>query len=1654
MICFTINKLSNHFYHPMFSQEVQQLCACCLANILRITAPEAPFKPGQMISVFQLFAKVIRNHLIVSDNEEAAFSRACYVLSSLASTHATFALFEIETSHPGDDKHDARVREEAGKCLVSFIEAMFDSLRPSSAQNVYSEVITIIVFLLEEGNPLSTNFIEAIMKRLLMRESNPRAWEASVEILRKTSDRTYPLVSGLACSAIRRASAALEKEAKKSSSVSKQKKGDMDDEDNEEDDDEDEDDTMISEGAEGSGEISCSTTFCTQPESAYSLAVELATACPPSLEKVIPLLTSKLETTSRGHSILTLGRLFALPVSSSSSASSSKYAGGSNASSGDDRSLAQPLGSRFATAFALWLRRFKDADLKVRCSMCHLGGQVLRVHESLSNQVANELAIRVKNDSHAEVRLQAVKAVCDAAYEKLDHVPLQLLRETARRYKDRDVEIRREVITGLAQAYRLHIEKIWSREVEFSNANAWDSSRTNKDGAMLPPERGSLEAFEPTSSEMAIIQKIFWVPSLVMICYAHRESEVRQRVVQIIDTVLLPESLDEETRAQGLAAMFTTFNAEAKRQFFRMQRDRCKAQLDLSRLVHIRDELKKADAATALTLKAELSQVIQQLSSDRQQQSTTIDSLSSSSSSSSSSQRTALALSAMIEKVPDNRVFMRLETIAEPCTSIEMMKTAKDDLIQRVKMAVVNASNASAPAGGSGRSSIKGEKSSSSASNEADGMSFLVDSLKAVLRRAQMATVTVGMIPCLFNLLMQQIARDNIDDAKCTLQLFTGMATFFPSIFATNAAGGEAGPIGISPSECLLSLLHSNEPTLVIGALKTITLLGGSVIFPASTPGIATSADHAKNALLTLCTQGSIDVAKHAVYASISLFHVGDESEYSFSSSGKSLLPEDSPDKVRELALLALSAKNDRIGKGLHTATGKKSGSSSNNISSSSTLSAVVPETDDFFDKLIGRLSAPKPLSGSNSNLHSLLASIAALSLRAPWLYAKMDGTSLNPMPMPSTASKSSSTTAAASNPCPPPGRVTQWLLKFIISTPSEAEIAAFPVKKVNSASRRAAMAKKRAAALEEDEEEEEEEVLAKTNAEEGGEEEEGEEEEEEEEEDDDDDDEGFGKRSKKNNKRARGKGKRSAATKSKSTKSTASKKRARDEKVTSSASDHISAASSKRSTTGKSSEREADVVSETIEDVFSPPSTIEQKPTGWYKGFEPSGSTLSRILAMNVVAGISRGLSLRAMYLIKRAQLAESEKTSASSARASFFSSSSWFTGMMAISRGTLLTKAIELILKAGGDLSSEVVSSSHSESESQAPFLYMVKDSILGSSSSSSSSSSSVAAASSGRTTATITPTRGSAFGGDGNVTSIDASVLRIACFCISLRLAARPSDSTPLTGTSIDSQVVSLSLWKRLFYSSLQDSDIDVREAALTHLQKLLNRCLLPMRYVIFPMLSAVDPQKRVRKLGKKVLFDAVQVYSKNAASLATSSLGNPTVQKAILGLRVEYSLSFALYLLSNDLRRIPNESISNGSISAILKKAGEDALTLFDSTSPFSAHAHCLNLLLDAVLFASTVVSGADPVEGTSRGHATRAGAGSLSIMHTLYTALCDYDDPAQAGKGVEYARAFKNLNTLLFCLLKPKTKVQAGFEKFPGVIPVPNGMLTKRVVEKV
>jgi hypothetical protein len=1530
-------------------------------------------------------------------------------------------LFEIEASHPGDDKHDILVREEAGKCLVTFFEALLDSLRPTSAQNIYTEIVGIISFILDEGNPLSINVLEAIMKRLLTRDSNPRAWEAANEILQRTSDKIHPLIAGLACSALQRASVVLEKEAKKAV-IAKQKKGDI------EEDDFEEEEMSDADGSDLSGDLSCSITFCAQPEAAHALAFELATACPPALDRVIPFLSSKLKAFSRGHAILTLGRLFSLP----SPTSSSSGGGGGGGSRGMDSSLSQPLGVRFATAFASWLGRFRDVDVKIRSSICHLGGQVLRVHSSLAPQVADELSLRIA-DLKPEVRLQAVKAVCDSVYDKLDHVPISLIKGTAKRKDDKEVEIRREAITGLAQAYRFHIEKIWMREVEFSSANVWDATRVNRDGVMIPPERGSLEAFEPTDAEMAIIQKIFWIPSLIMNCYAHNESEVRQRVVQIMDTVLLPESLEEETRAHGLAAIFTTFDDEAKLQFFRMQRDRCRAQLDLSRLVHIRDELKKADVMQSAILKAELSRIVLQLSSDRAASLSTAGR----NDSSSSSHRTALALTAMTEKVPDNRVFMRLETIADPCTSVDAIRTAKEDLLQRVKMAVANAANSSAPAGGSGRSSIKGERSSSSSSDSGDGMSFLVDSLKALLRRTQMATVTVGMIPRLTSLLMQQIARDNLDDAKNTLQLLTGMATFFPGIFAKIAGNNELTD-SISPCDCLLSLLHSNEPVLLVGALRTLTLLTSAVVFPPNFDESTDAAENAKTALITLCTQGSVEVAKHAVYASLSLFNVGDETDYTFTSAGKSL-PDDNAERVREYALAAFNASREKTLKA--TSTGKKGSTSSSTVG---TVGTAVAATDPFFEKLIARLSAPKPLSGSNVYLHSHLASIGALAMRAPWLYAKMDGLTLSPSSSTTTSTsaagsaKSSSAAGGGSAPVPP-GRVTQWLLNFITSTPSAVEESTFPTRNVSSASRRAAMAKKRAAALAEDETEEDEHVVTDSkvksllsNDAEGK-----DEEEEEEEEDDDDDDEGFG-RKKKKSKKTKGKG----SSKSKSTTAAnAAKKRARDEKPSSSdvggSGKGVSGGGGSgkvvKSLRGDSSE----VVISAVDESSSSSSMTDLRPLG-YKGFEPSGCIISRILAMNAVSSIARGLLQRSISLVKLALTAETDKTATTNSRSSVLSSAGWHSGVLAISRAQLLTKSIEAILKVGGDLTmlSSQSASSTSGHESDSPFLYSVKDSYLGVGTSSASSR--------------MTPTRVTQSGDGSDMPSIDAATLRIACFCIAVRLAARPPDSTPQAST-IDTQVISISLWKRLFFSSTQDIDIDVREAALSHVRKLLKRCLLPLRYVIFPIMSAIDPQKRLRRKGKEVLYLAASVYSKAASQQAQAGSSNTAAQRAVLGLRFEFSLSFALCLLSSDIRRIPQESITNGTLSAVLKKAGDDMSSLFDpSFSPFVAHAQCLKILVDATLAAAS--GNVDGEFGHHiHSHNARAEAGSLSIMHTLYTILCDHEDLTQKGGSMENIRAFKNMNTVLFCLLKQRTKDQAGFDKYPGSIPLPSSMLVKKNV---
>ena len=68
-------------------KEVRLLTACCLVDLLRIFAPEAPFADDEMVLVFELLINQLRG-LATHDSSSSLGLRTIYILNSLATVQS------------------------------------------------------------------------------------------------------------------------------------------------------------------------------------------------------------------------------------------------------------------------------------------------------------------------------------------------------------------------------------------------------------------------------------------------------------------------------------------------------------------------------------------------------------------------------------------------------------------------------------------------------------------------------------------------------------------------------------------------------------------------------------------------------------------------------------------------------------------------------------------------------------------------------------------------------------------------------------------------------------------------------------------------------------------------------------------------------------------------------------------------------------------------------------------------------------------------------------------------------------------------------------------------------------------------------------------------------------------------------------------------------------------------------------------------------------------------------------------------------------------------------------------------------------------------------------------------------------------------------
>lgn len=230
-------------------------------------------------------------------------------------------------------------------------------------------------------------------------------------------------------------------------------------------------------------------------------------------------------------------------------------------------------GHEFVKNFREFLGRFRDLSKEIRLQMVQVSAIIWNRKPDLGNAIEKEFIQRL-NDPDWEVRRLVVNEVCDLAVNHLELVSEECLRAVGERMKDKKVVLRKETMTGLSQVYATHISAYWK------------SDTSDEEDQLLV----AVSASNVPTSHM---RKLAWVPDYVCKCFAYSQQELKLRVVQLLDDILLPKGFSEPLRAKGLLFIFQTLDPVSKEALTRMWSerskciDKCQAFLASRRLVRL-----------------------------------------------------------------------------------------------------------------------------------------------------------------------------------------------------------------------------------------------------------------------------------------------------------------------------------------------------------------------------------------------------------------------------------------------------------------------------------------------------------------------------------------------------------------------------------------------------------------------------------------------------------------------------------------------------------------------------------------------------------------------------------------------------------------------------------------------------------------------------------------------------------------------------------------------------------------------------------------------------------------------------------------------------------------------------------------------------------
>jgi len=127
--------------------------ACCLADIFRIFAPEAPFNTNEIMDIFEFFYKQLANLTILNGPH---FKQYFYLLESLANVKCLCLISQLK---------------DVDDLVNNFTKTIFQTIQPEQSKNIHVCLLDILEQIIEEADHLPTECINIILDNYKQNEN-------------------------------------------------------------------------------------------------------------------------------------------------------------------------------------------------------------------------------------------------------------------------------------------------------------------------------------------------------------------------------------------------------------------------------------------------------------------------------------------------------------------------------------------------------------------------------------------------------------------------------------------------------------------------------------------------------------------------------------------------------------------------------------------------------------------------------------------------------------------------------------------------------------------------------------------------------------------------------------------------------------------------------------------------------------------------------------------------------------------------------------------------------------------------------------------------------------------------------------------------------------------------------------------------------------------------------------------------------------------------------------------------------------------------------------------------------------------------------------------------------------------------------------------